>query len=438
MDLTKEEISVGDYVQHAYSEYGKYVNEHRALPFILDGLKPSYRKVLYTAMKTGNKKVKTSSLIGEVMKINSHGDKSLDKVITQLCNRGIMEPLGNFGFNAMYGPSMGAANPRYTHTKLRDDWYNMMGKFLDYVPFHVSDSDPNYSEPDYLPTPIPLMLTFGTFGLGLGISTEIPAFDPKSILDCYLNDDPSLLKPRFDIELDYENSDLEGIWRYGYGRIVWKYHVEKDVSDDGSDGVYIWGNTFTFTPDWSTFEEWQSQGSIFIRDESKGDKGVIFIGRNKGVRRVNQDMIYEEALRCSNSANVILPSKQIARLAVHDGTIARYLSMKEWVDTCYKNYLTLVDSFKTSHVKKLEFDKVVYENLRTVASIIFENPDLSIEDIVSRSNLDEDVVKAILRKSINTLRKCDTESELNRIQNDIDYYSNIDIVEFTNNSINNL
>lgn len=420
-----EEISAKELVETSYINYGKYVNSSRAIPYIMDGLKPSYRRTIYTSIKNGAKKQKSNTLLGETMKIHPHGDNSVIKVITQLVNRGIFERLGNFGFYAMYGESMGAASPRYTHTKLKDSWYNALSDLMEVIPYKTSTADDSYQEPEYLPFPIPMCLAFGTSGIGLGISCDIPAFSVSSIIEAYRANDPSLLRPAFDIELDYELSDLQGLWDNGYGRIVWKYHVEKDWSEDGSDGVYIYGNTLTFTPDWSVLDQWREQGRVFIRDESIGEKGSVFIGRNKGIRAVTQDMIYEEALRCSSSSEVILPHKQVMRLAVYDGKIARYISMKEWIDVTYTNYCRLIEEYKDKHIKSLLFQKEVYTYLREVAELIFDNPEITQEEICDQLDLDLDIVKAILRKSINTLRKADTEYELSKIEDGISYYKSI-------------
>lgn len=438
MEDKELEISVGQFMIDSYCNYGKYVNESRAIPSIMDGLKPSYRRLIYTSIKNGGKKMKSNTLVGETMVLHAHGNKSIEDVITQLANRGLFDPLGNFGFNAMYGESMGAASPRYTHTRLTKSWYDALAPLIDFVPFKTSDADSQYQEPEYLPTPIPISLCIGTFGIGIGISTEIPAFSPKSIIDCYLNDDPSLLRPAFDIELDEENSDLHSLWNKGYGNVNWKYKVTKSYSDDGTDGVYIEGNTFMFTPDWTTFEEWRSHGWIFIRDESTGEKGRVFIGRNKGVRSINQDQIYDEAVRCASSVNVTSPHKQVMRPAVYDGELARYISLKEWVDNTYTNYVGLINKYKSHNLDRLAFNKKVYTHLKDVAKLIFEDPAIEEDTIISKLGIELEVVKAILRKTIKTLMKADTDYELSKIQDDISYYESINPDDYIKNLINNL
>lgn len=438
METVLESRNIGDIIEDDYINYGEFINRFRAIPYIYDGLKPSYRRVLYKSLQNNGVKQKTSTLLGEALVLHPHGENSIKDVITQMTNKGLMDPLGNFGMYGMYSESTPAAAPRYTHTRINANWYSVLSPMLNEVPYVTSEADSNYTEPEYLPTPIPLCLTMGSFGMGLGISTEVPAFTAKSIIECYRNDDPSLLRPAFDIEIDYENSDLDGLWRYGYGKIIHKYRVTKAWSEDGSDGVYIEGDTKTFTPDWSTFEDWQYWGWVFIRDESQGNKGKIFIGRNKGVRSVNQDMIYDEAIRCSRSDSVKITPKLIMRSAVHDGKQARYISLKEWVDFTYNNYLSLIDSYKERNIKRLEFNLEVYSRIDEVAKLILENPKITEEEIHDKLDIDSEILSAILRKSIRTLMKVDSEYEKSKILESIDYYKNITGEDYINKFIENV
>lgn len=432
-----EELGIGDIVENNYCEYGKFINEFRAIPYILDGLKPSYRRVLYKSLQNKGVKQKTSTLVGETLVLHPHAENSIKDVITNMANKGLMEPLGNFGMTGMYSESSPAAAPRYTHTKINPNWYSVLSPLLNEVPYRTSEADAAFTEPEYLPTPIPILLTTGSFGMGLAISTEFPGFTPDSIIKCYREDNPSLLKLNYDLDLD-EDSDLDGLWRYGYGKIVYKYRVTKAWSEDGADGVYIEGDTQLFKPDWSTFEDWQYWGYVFIRDESVGNKGKVFIGRNKGVRSVNQDMIYEEALRCSRSDSTVIAPKLVKRIAVHDGKIARYISMKEWVDTCYQNYLSLIDNYKVRNINRLNFDKEVYSRIDEVAKIIISNPRIDESEIHNQIDIDDDVLNAILRKSIRTLMKVDSESELNKIESDISWYNNLKGEDYIDNFIKNV
>lgn len=429
------ERGIGDLCSEYYIEYGRELNANRALPLLYDGLKPSYRRAIYTALQAPNNYIKSADFVGSMLRIHPHGDKSVSGVETNLVRAKIFKELGNFGYYPIYGASERAAAPRYTATGIEDNWYDIMKTMIDMVPYMEGEVE-GVLEPQYLPTCIPLSLVIGSQGIGLGINTNIPNFSAKSILDAYLHDDPSLLKPYYDLEIDYELSDLERLWNKGIGKVIYKYHVWEGYDDAGVQGVYISGDTQVFSPDWSVINEWKGQGLVFTRDETTGGKPVVFIGRNKGVRKVNQEMIYEECLRCTSTYNVFEEIQTIYRLGIHDGIIARYISMKEWVDIVYKNYLKLVDKYKKTHIKQLDFDTLVYTNLKDVASLLLNTTeDISNEDISNQLNLPIDVVNAITRKSISTLKRVDTESVLNNIKLRRKEYTDLVAEEFINSVI---
>ncbi|CAE7938939.1 TOP2, partial [Symbiodinium sp. KB8] len=98
----------------------------RSIPLLLDGLKPSQRKVLHWALKhskSGEKKV--SQIVGLVSSATGyhHGEESLVKVIVHLAqdfvgtnNINLLEPIGMFG-TRLNGRDV-HASARYIHTKL--------------------------------------------------------------------------------------------------------------------------------------------------------------------------------------------------------------------------------------------------------------------------------------------------------------------------------
>ena len=420
---------IGDFVEWAYTEYGKYINSSRALPYIYDGLKPSYRRVIYAQIMSGGQKQKTLDLIGRALRTHPHGDRSLRDVITELVQRHVFDGHGSFGYNAMYGASMGASAPRYTATNIKSGWYNLIKELIDIVPYKVSDADDTVMEPEYLPVPIPIMLCIGTFGIGLGISTQIPAFSPISILQAYKANDYRLLKPAFDIEFDADNSELEKYWTYGKAMLNFKYHVEWGTDEKGRKGCWVTGNTQTFTPNWSKLEEWRAEGQIVIEDLSKGEKGCVFVGKNKGCRKITDDELWDLVIEATSSVYAIYPTKQAYNIGVYNGEYSEYLSMYQWIDLTYKNYLKLYEKYRNKKIDSLLFERKVYEFLPRVAKLILKNSAITDEEIYQElPEIEEDVLAAIMKKSISTLRKsADTSGKIQSIDNSIEYYKNLDV-----------
>lgn len=433
-----QQESIGKLCSEYFIEYGRELNSNRALPLLMDGLKPSYRRAIYTALMAPGNHIKSLDFVGSMFKLHPHGDKSIIGVETKLVRAKVFKELGNFGYYPIYGEQSTAAAPRYTETGIEDNWYDIMRPLIDSVPF-INGEVEGVTEPQYLPTPIPLSLVFGSQGIGLGINTNIPAFNPKSILDAYLADDPSLLKPYYDLEIDYENSQLQRLWETGTGRVVYRYHVYRDTDNSGCEGVVVEGDTQMFEPNWWQINEWKDQGLIFVRDETTGGKNRVFIGKNPYVRKVNQDMIYEECLECCSSMYALEDIQTIYRLGIHDGKIAKYISMKDWVGITYENYLKLVEIYKQNNINKLSFDREVYTYLKQVAEILINaEDDIDNQTIADQIGTTIDVVNAITRKSISTLKRTDTDAMLQKIDNQISDYASINPKEFVELTISKM
>lgn len=430
--------SIGELCEEAYIEYGRELNSNRALPLLMDGLKPVYRRVLYTILKSNSNHFKTPNLIGEVLTIHPHGEKSMSGVITQLVRRGILREDANFGYYPIYGEGMSAAAPRYTETGITEKWYKLLKPLMSFAPLIPGEVE-GIMEPAYIVSALPLACVYGELGIGIGINTNIPSFSPKSMLEAYLHDDPTLLEPGIDLEFDRELCDFEGIWRQGKGRLIYKYHVWKDIAPDGSDGVYVSGDTLMFKPIWYKIEEWKATGHIFIRDESSGGKNLIFIGRNKGVRKVNQDMIYEECLKCCSTDFCYEEIQKQYRLGIHDGKIARYIPLREWIDITYNNYINLVSKYRQANIERIHFELLVNQYLKQVAEILLNTKeDITNQDIANQLGIDLEVVNAITRKSISTLKRADTERIKANLEEELKEYERIDAKQFTNEIIENM
>jgi hypothetical protein len=265
----------------------------------------------------------------------------------------------------------------------------------------------------------------------MGINSNIPNFDPKSLLEAYLADDPSLLKPYYDLEIDYEKSDLNRLWNTGTGRVIYKYHMEYGYDDSGRDGVHVWGATNMFMPNWTQIMEWRSQGLIAVNDWVTGSTYHVFIARNKGVRKVTQEMIYDECAYSCSTEGVFEEIQTIYRLGIHDRKIARYISIRDWVDATYNNYIKLIENYKKLNLEKCDFDELVITWLKPVVEILQnkegkpEWEDIDNQGIADILGIDIEVVSAITRKSIGNLRRKDVDAELAKIEDRRNYYRSI-------------
>ena len=161
----------------------------RSIPSIIDGLKPSQRKVLYTMLKNNYKnKIKVANLSGAVMEKSSyhHGPQSLEVTIINMAqniigtnNINLLQPLGNFGTRLKGGND--AASSRYIFTMLSDITRYIFKEEDDDI-LNYLDDDGFLIEPEWYTPVIPMILVNGAEGIGTGWSTKLPNYDPADII----------------------------------------------------------------------------------------------------------------------------------------------------------------------------------------------------------------------------------------------------------------
>ncbi len=161
----------------------------RNIPNIMDGLKISQRKVLYSAFKRNLiNEIKVSQFSGYVSEHSGyhHGEKSLEDTIIGMANNymgsnniNLFLPNGQFGSRIS---TKNNASSRYIHTLLNpltgilfNENDNKLLKYLDDDGFSI--------EPEYYVPILPLILINGCRGIGTGFSTFIPNFNPQDIIE---------------------------------------------------------------------------------------------------------------------------------------------------------------------------------------------------------------------------------------------------------------
>lgn len=182
--------------------YSIYVARRRSLPDPRDGLKPVHRKILYTLYNDfanrGNSTVKTAAVGGRVIeRYHPHGDTSVYDAIKPMTNWfQIYEPLiraqGSFG--NIWG--QGAAAPRYTEvglTKYCIDCIIADMKYSDTSTDWHDNYDGKYKEPTYFPSAVPNLLINGSFGIAVGLRTQVPSHNINEVIDATIKliDDPN-------------------------------------------------------------------------------------------------------------------------------------------------------------------------------------------------------------------------------------------------------
>ena len=172
-----------------YLPYAVEVAKDRALPDVRDGLKPVHRRILYGSylLKAFPDRpyYKSARIVGDVLgKFHPHGDSSVyDAMVLMAQDFSTREPLfdGHGNFGSMDGD--GAAAMRYTEARLSKIAMEMLRD----IDKETVDMVPNYSdsemEPKVLPARYPNLLVNGTFGIAVGLATNIPPHNLGEVTD---------------------------------------------------------------------------------------------------------------------------------------------------------------------------------------------------------------------------------------------------------------
>lgn len=191
--MTMSDISLSNFTQEAYRDYALYVLHDRALPRLIDGLKPVQRRLVYAMSQLHldykAKPKKSARTVGDVLgKFHPHSDQACYEALVNLSQDFTTRyPLlwgqGNFG--SLDDPKSFAAM-RYTEVKLSLYANLLLEELNDEVVPWQSNFDGTLKEPLHLPAQLPILLANGCSGIAVGMSCEIPPFNIGEIIQALL------------------------------------------------------------------------------------------------------------------------------------------------------------------------------------------------------------------------------------------------------------
>ncbi len=209
-----------------FLDYASYVILERAVPHLMDGLKPVQRRILHAMKRLDDGRYnKVANVIGYTMQYHPHGDASIGDALVQLGQKDLLiDSQGNWG-NILTGD--GAAAPRYIEARL--------SKFALDVVFNPKTTewkksyDGRNDEPVTLPVKFPLLLAQGVEGIAVGLASKILPHNFNELIDAaiaYLKGKPFELFPDFPTggtaDFSKYNDGLRG------GSVKVRAKIEKD------------------------------------------------------------------------------------------------------------------------------------------------------------------------------------------------------------------
>ena len=240
-EKTQKTLHIADMYENWFLDYASYVILDRAVPEVIDGLKPVQRRILHSMYELDDGRYnKVANIVGNTMKYHPHGDAAIGNAIVQLGQKELLiDTQGNWG-NILTGD--GAAAPRYIEARLTP--------FAKEVVFNPKTTEwtPSYDgrnkEPVTLPVKFPLLLAQGAKGIAVGLACDIMPHNFNELINAsiaYLKKEDFVLYP------DFPTGGKIDVSKYNDGKRGGKLKIRAKISKLDNRTLVIseipWGTT---------------------------------------------------------------------------------------------------------------------------------------------------------------------------------------------------
>lgn len=212
-------------MQGHYIKYASYVILERAIPNVIDGLKPVQRRILFTLWQMHDGKLhKVANVAGQTMPYHPHGEAPIVEALVNMANKGYMlDRQGNFGNLATGDPSAAA---RYIETRLTP--LSVETLFNEDLTDTIPTYDGRHQEPICLPAKIPVLLLHGAEGIAVGMATHILPHNFNELLEAEI----AILEGReFTLLPDFLTGGLMDASDYAKGKGKVKLRAKVEIRD---------------------------------------------------------------------------------------------------------------------------------------------------------------------------------------------------------------
>jgi topoisomerase-4 subunit A len=430
-----------------FLDYSSYVILQRAVPHIVDGLKPVQRRVLHAMYKMDDGSyTKVANIVGQAMQYHPHGDASILGALVQLGQKGLLvDCQGNWG-NILTGDSNAA--PRYIEARL--------SKFAKEVVFDpkithwMTSYDGRNQEPTELPVRFPLLLAQGTEGIAVGMASKILPHNFNELLDASV----SILEGKdFTIYPDFPTGGSADCSNYRDGARGGSVKVRAKIEKIDKNTIAIteipYGKTSEIIKD--SIVKAKEKGKIKIKkiEDMTTDKVEIIIHLPNDVSPDKTiDALYAFTdCECNIAPNacVIVDSKP-QFLSVKDILIYDTLHTKDLLEWQLRIKLQeLEDEWHYDSLERIFFENRVYKILEQdqktweeqLGDVFAEMK--NYQDLLRREIVMEDIHK-LVEKPVRKISKFDAkamdekiasiEAEMEKVRDDIEHITEYTIAWF--------
>ena len=433
-----------------FLDYSSYVILYRAVPHIVDGMKPVQRRVLHAMWKIDDGRyTKVANIVGQAMQYHPHGDQSILGALVQMGQKNyLIDCQGNWG-NILTGDSNAA--PRYIEARLT--------KFAKEVVFNpkttnwMTSYDGRNQEPVELPIKFPLLLAQGAEGIAVGLASKILPHNFNEIIDAAV---AHLQGKSFELYPDFPTGGFADCSKYMKGQrggvVKVRAKIEKVDKNTLSINEIPFGKTTHIIID--SILKAKEKGKIKIKkiDDLTTDKAKIVIHLPNDVSPDKTiDALYaftDCEVSISPNACVIVDHKP------------QFLSVEEILKYSTDHTRSLLgqelqirldeleNDWHYSSLEKIFFENKVYKILEGDAKTWEDQLDevfakmLEFQGLLKRDITMEDIHK-LVEKPVRKISKFDTkavdeklrgiEDEMDEVKNHLEH-----LTEFTINYFKNL
>ena len=375
-DTSKQMIPYEEFINKELIHFSKYDCD-RSIPNLMDGLKISLRKILFSAFKRRlSSEIKVAQFSASVSEQSCyhHGEESLNKAIVGMAqnfigsnNINLLYPSGQFGSRIKGGQD--AASPRYIFTRLEKIARIIFPEQDDNILNYLTD-DGTPVEPQFYVPIIPMVLVNGSKGIGTGFSTEIMCYNPRDIIAYLKNklqgtNNPVEFFPyyegftgeiekvsdtKFLFKGKYEKIDTDkikvielpiGYWTEDFKELL--NDLQNDKDKEGKKISSLVKDVFeNYTDTTVEFVITFSKGKLQELESLKGDNGCNGI---------------EKLLKlCSTSSTTNM------NLFTSEDKLKKYESVEEIVDDYFDIRLEYYEDRKDNMIEALERDLLILSN----------------------------------------------------------------------------
>jgi DNA topoisomerase-2 len=383
----EKQVKVSDVIYKELSHFS-YYDIHRSIPSLIDGLKPTQRKIIFTALNH----IKDNSVKQKVAQFSArcaektdyhHGEASMTGTIINMAqnytgsnNSNLLLPKGQFGSRLHNGSD--AASERYIFTNVSEITYKLIrkedSKLLNYI-----ESEGMMIEPEFYMPVLPMILINGSIGIGTGFSTTILPHKLEDVANYIMKKLKNKKINKFKPWYRSFNGTIKEVSKLKYNIIGnYDFYDDKNMINitelpigTSTKNYKIFLDSLLYDKTVSIKKDIKLQCLTDYKD--KGKKEIISFELYLKQDTYNEIKKLKEELFLKKFKLVSSVSETNMYLFNKDNKITKYKSIYEILDYFYEIRLEYYGKRKELLIKDLELDLLVLENKVKFIKNIIEN-----------------------------------------------------------------